>query len=112
MLHVLRQKQCLTKVVCNQIPPPSLQVQTEKLLGRGLSPNMKVLYHLEEEDVEVEATLDSMITGCLVGLVFEAVSLAGEVTMVVVIEARVCSTGGTSDPVEGLSEILGLFLRV
>lgn len=111
-MHVLGQKQCLTKAVYNQAPQPTLQVQTKESLGRALSPNIKVLCHLEEEDVEVEATLDSITTGCLVGLVFEVVSLAGEVTVVVVIGAKVCSARGTTDPVEGLSKTLGLFLRV
>ena len=48
----------------------------------------------------------------LVGLVFEVVSLAGEVIMVAVTRARVCLAGGTSNPVKDLSETLGLFLRV
>nr|POE94175.1 hypothetical protein CFP56_17505 [Quercus suber] len=108
----IRANVCLTKAVYNQAPQPTLQVQTEESLGRALSPNIKVLCHLKEKDVEVEATLESITTGCLVGLVFEVVSLAGEVTVVAVIGAKVCSTGGTSDPVEGLSETLGLFLRV
>ena len=59
----------------------------------------------------MEATLDLMVTGCSVCLVFEAMSLVDEISVVAVIGAGV-SVGGTSDLMEGSSEILGLFLRV
>ena len=59
----------------------------------------------------MEATLDLMITGCSVCLVFEAMSLVDEISVAAVIGAGV-SMGGTSDLMEGSSEILSLFLQV
>lgn len=105
MLHVLEQKQHLTKAVYNLTPQPAPPSLNQESLGRGIFPNIKVLCHLEEGDAKVEALLDPMIIGCSVCLVFEAVSLVGGVIVTIVTGVGVCSVGGTSDPVEHLKSL-------
>nr|POE61990.1 hypothetical protein CFP56_38534 [Quercus suber] len=72
---------------------------------------MKVLHHPEEGDAEVEATLDPMTIDCSMGLVSEEVSLVGKVIVAAETGAGVCSVVGASDPVEGSSKTLCIFLR-
>lgn len=71
---------------------------------------MNELCQTKEADEKVEATLDPMITGCLVYLGLGVVSRTCEVTMIVVTRVGVCPTGGELDCVEGSLEVLNLLL--
>lgn len=70
----------------------------EKLLGRGLSPNMNELCHPEEGGEEVKATLDPMINGYSICLSLGVASQTGGVTMTLVTRVGVCSTGEHRTP--------------
>ena len=109
MLHVLEQKQHLTKAIYNFTPQPAPPSLNQESLGRGIFPNIKVLCHLEEGDAEVEAMLDPIIIGCSVSVVFEEVSLVGGVTVTVVTGTGVCLVGGTSNPMENLKSLSSFY---